>query len=271
MCSTVTVPPRSTMATQDADNMQPLVQRYRQLIAGASASRPAFPVRHSPRKPMTIYRRSIAAALGDSEESIVPPSSSLPSRLHSTIDGKDQLLELHNHAPDGLGTLPEEDAASRRARYKSFFDRLDLGRHVVVAGVVCRNGCWAADNTGQISQDNLHAEMERIQLPSSDQQHATRIMDEMGSEQGQSATMAVAARLMRWSCRRSMGRVPSVVCREGAVTSPGIKHMHACTHALARRSTHDAVHRCLTPLTTSKTGSCRRRKSGLLSCNLILR
>jgi hypothetical protein len=124
------------MAMGDLDNL-PLVQRYRQLIAGVHSTRhPQLPQR-TVQNELTICRRSIAAVLSEQEQRTVPSSSATPSqassRLHSTVDGRDQLLELHEQATNGLGTLPEEDAATRNARYKTFFDRLDRGRLTMVA------------------------------------------------------------------------------------------------------------------------------------------
>eukprot|EP00045_Choanoeca_perplexa_P010186 m.101831 g.101831 ORF g.101831 m.101831 type:complete len:542 (+) comp15188_c0_seq1:265-1890(+) len=152
--------PPITGSVNDDGHSRPLVQRYRQLIANVPPRQPAPARRYRLTKPAETCRYSIAAVVSEQD-----PSKTSP-RLHSSVDGKDQLLELHEQAPDALGTLPDEDVAARNARYKSFFDRLDL------------------DNTGHISQDNLHAEMERIQLSTSEQQHATRIMDEIGAEQG---------------------------------------------------------------------------------------
>eukprot|EP00730_Choanoeca_flexa_P015548 TRINITY_DN7166_c0_g1_i1.p1 TRINITY_DN7166_c0_g1~~TRINITY_DN7166_c0_g1_i1.p1 ORF type:complete len:563 (+),score=85.81 TRINITY_DN7166_c0_g1_i1:208-1896(+) len=147
-------------------------ERYRQLISdfrhnNISSSQTPL-VNHSctsaAHQRRTFRRRRTVAAAVVEREPLSNHQSLQQPNLHSSIPGKDELLELHPHAPNDLGQLPQEDAEDRDKRYKLFFDRLD------------------ADNTGHISRDNLHTEMERIQVQD-DELHATRILDEMGVHQ----------------------------------------------------------------------------------------
>lgn len=97
----------------------PLRRQYREAIS----SQPSLALTQGSPPLRQCRRRNIAAAVHEDSSTCPLP---LPQLL-STIEGREELLELHNQAPDSLGELPEEDAATREARYKSFFDRLDLG------------------------------------------------------------------------------------------------------------------------------------------------